>query len=190
MKKVLLLGIGFFLLFSCQQEIKVEKKCPEVNERLIVNVDSLKNEVLEYDSLSIDGNHSLKFSKKEVIGKFGSQYKLIQNLRRNEIIIDFGYIKFMEIDGSYYCTEINLYESDLVVHHPKIKLDKRTLINDVMYLFPNSFKMSESTGSTFWGVIFVNVSEKGLDFRKWVLYFGNGRLSKMMLVLPDNRGFH
>jgi hypothetical protein len=188
MKKFLYLIVLLISLQFCNENDQIKQNCPEIDKYKLVHTDTLMKEVLEYDSLKINGNLSLKLSEKEVFKQFGKEFKRIQNYRNNEQILDYGFIKFVLHDGFYYCTYIELYDTDLSLHHPKIILNKRTLIGEVQELYPLSVKLSESGGSTFWGVLFINTSNR-FDFRKWLLYFGNGRLTKLILIAPDDRDF-
>jgi hypothetical protein len=183
MNKVLYISLLLIYFQSCINEEKTKTVCKEINDRY-VNIDSLNKEVLNYDSIRIDGKYPLKQTEKEIVERFGKKYKIYQNYRKDEQTLDYGFIKFTLHEGFYYCNYIEIHENDLTIHHRNNIMNKKTLISDVREMFPNTFEMSQGGGTTFAGILYVSASKYQDDYNKWALYFGNGRLRKLILISP------
>jgi hypothetical protein len=184
MKKTLYFAVLLISFQSCMNEEKTKSDCKEINYRLYINIDSLNKEAIEYDSLKIYGKYPLKQTEKEIVARFGKKFKIYQNYRKDEKTLDYGFIKFTLNEGFYYCNYIELFDTDLTVYYHNIILNKKTLISDIVEIFPNTFKMSQGGGTTFQGILYINGHKSGSDFDKWALHFGHGRLRKMILISP------
>lgn len=195
MKKYLLSITIMSIFWNCSDN-QAPSQLDYANENCQYKVDVSKwrNEILEVDSLIIDGSIPFLATKEEVIAKFGqpdrinvidNQLTHLNNYDRSKSaeVVDllFGSSIF-ESKGSLAIFKIIDFEStNIELIHPKVNLREGLRINEICRLFPESCKLILLAGNTWSGHIELRTSREALDTRRIYLIFRNEKLVRVEL---------
>lgn len=186
MKKIWLL---FFALihFSCESKQKEPIGSTPLNPCYgMVNLENWKDEILDIDSILINGK--LPFTSKiDTYHNFFGKPDFKASIPATEGFLNFINPDSLEYGERYYFGQSNfdavggiavihkLQFNDRVkfLSHPVITLTKDTNIRDLMKLFPESCKLIANPGNGYVGVIILRASRFDLDPRRVVLAFNS-----------------
>lgn len=181
--------------WSCRESPSATEKGEERNIcEGKVDIRKWRNEILDVDSLKIDGDIGFVSDKSILFSHFGKPDRV------NEIGRNLGYLPYLTKDPSMVANEIfyggTIFESigDIVVPriidfestnvnivHPKINLRKGLDVGEVCKIYPESCKLILMGGNLWSGHIELRASNSGLDPRRVFLIFRNEKLVKVAI---------
>lgn len=191
----ILLFLILMMGWSCRESPSATKKKMEQSfYEGKVNVKKWQDEILDVDSLKIDGDISFMSNKNILFNHFGKPDRV------NEIGRNIGYLSYIANDSAMVANEIfygrTIFESigDIVVPriidfestnvniiHPKINLRKGLDVGEVCKIYPESCKLILMGGNLWSGHIELRASNSGLDPRRVFLIFRNEKLVKVAI---------
>jgi len=193
MTKFTLILLGFIIL-SCKKETKYEGSTSITKPIVVLDINSWKKEILNIDSMKIDGQFPLLFNKEEYIRKFGKpdQRKIMNpqtgyfsylknNINSNAYQLIYGETILDGYQEQIVINTIDFNSTDIEIIHPSITLKKGTPAMEVCRLFPESCKLVIVNGNRWSGHVELFVSNRNSDPRRWFLVFKSEELIKIIL---------
>lgn len=181
-------------LIGCNDtpEELVRYQATDCEDQGFVNVQEWRKEVLEIDSMTINGNlpliSTIEAYNRE-LGKAHARYSVtaedISLYGENPNWKDRYIFEKVIVDtwsDEAIVNTIDFRESDIKVMHPKIVLKEGTPVHEVCTLFPRSCRLISSNGNQWSGFIELRASRSGLDFRRVFLIFRREKLIKLRII--------
>jgi hypothetical protein len=161
----------------------------------MVDIKKWQAEILDIDSIFIDGTTSVMLNVSELVAKFGPPRQTLRIDRKAGFLpymtrdtaedkafsLFFGDTVFDRIGDSVIVNVIDFRSTNVSMAHPKLSLRRGLHVKEVCDVFPESCKLVVMSGNTWSGHIELRASEKGLDPRRWFLVFQNEELIKLDL---------
>jgi len=188
------------LLQSCEVE-QSEKSYSTNREECFNNVNPSKwrKEILEVDSLKIDGLIPFVSDRSTILKKFGNPDRISKKNGNNTFLNILVRDEYLDVQEMIYgssifetkgqvaiFTLIDFESTDVEIIHPKITLKRNLKIEEICILFPESCKLMLLAGNLWSGHIELRASDSTLDSRRLYLVFRNEKLVK---VLVNNFSF-
>jgi hypothetical protein len=186
--------ISFFpFVFICcnSEEVEKKEKFKKSNEEEYVSIGKLKNEVLYYDSLFINGRIPLKVNKDKLFNILGKP-TIVEELKLATWLIEynledrnntkkyfFGNTIFEGSNDTLLLRQFDFEKTTDYLYDSKIIFSRQTTIDSVYKVFPESYKVGQiMCGNSCHGIIqlYVNKSSNGT---MWHLLFKGGNLKRI-----------
>jgi hypothetical protein len=183
-----------FLTFSsCDIETK-SSPCSEVDCPDKMDVRKWRKEVLDRNSVLINGRIPLVASKNDILNLLGEpDQRIVINyydatlaylIKDTTSIIKrwtYGRTIFEEIEDKLILTTLHFESTPLELVFPQITLKADMDMRKLCPLFPESCKLIELSGNAWSGHLELMTSKNEGDPRKWFLMFRTERLVKVVL---------
>lgn len=188
-----LVSIALFIV-SCTDRGKVitEDFVPDCSGML--DVKKWRNEILDVDSLKINGRIPVICDKLDIVNLLGKPDQeidlnisegfvpyLIKDSLSKASRVQYGRTIFDEVEGKVIVNTIDFRSTDIELNHPKVVLKYGMSAIEISKVFPESCKLIIVNGNAWSGHVELLASNKELDPRRWFLVFQNEGLIKVIL---------
>lgn len=177
-----------FLFVSCRPTDNPET---EKGRSIWVDVKKWNLEILELDSMTINGNIPLRGTKSNLlellgkpdtiipiypnfsnVGKYNFEYKMLY----------FKNLRYTLINQRVLINSINFEGNNIKLAHPKITLDGNTTIMQLQDIFPESGYLIRGGRSTFTGYMQLRPTKDWTSPTFWLLVFKDTKLIRIDFI--------
>jgi hypothetical protein len=182
-----------FVFICCNPTENINKEQTKVRfEDEPVTKNKLRQEILNYDSLFINGKIPLRTTKNDLFTLLG-QPSVIENMKSpswltkfnlenssNPKRFYFGKTIFEGVGDTLFLRQLDLESTELSLVHSKITISKKTTLDSIFKVFPESYRIGQiECGNECYGIIQIQARKYSSDIT-WHLVFRGGRLRKVV----------
>lgn len=201
MKKHLQIFVAIILLFcSCNHTDKnVSNQNSDTKDSIIKKSDTIQDirkvEVIDYDSIKINGKINFATTEKKLLSSLGKPDSIVTIEDQCGVHFEgrtffeyyYGLTIFQVYKGQVYLKSIYFPDKRFELSTPKRKLDYNTSLVSIKEFYPKAFRQQHEYNDIEKNIIYkiINIqTQYSPSEDKWVLKFNKGKLIEMEYWMP------